>query len=65
MKYWDYVKKNKLWMYLAFVAVATLFSLYWILFQNNYTGDLIITWLLVVVIGAVFFIGNLVTFKKK
>ena len=65
MNYWDYVKKNKLWMYLAFVGIATLFSLYWILFQKNYTGDLIITWLLVVVIGAVFFIGNLITFKKK
>jgi len=64
MKYGQYLKKNYLWIYLAFVAVATMFSLYWIAFQKNYIGDLIITWLLVGVIGVVFLIGNWISYKK-
>ena len=64
MNYWKYIVKNYLWIYLSFVAVAALFSLYWIAFQKNYTGDLIITWLLVGVIGVVFLIGNWISYKK-
>jgi len=65
MTYWQYIKKNKLWLYLAFVGVATLFSLYWITYQENYVGDLILTWTFIFVMGAMFFIGNWIAYKKK
>ena len=64
MSFWKYLKKNNLWIFVAFVFVAALFSLYWMAFQKNYTGDLIITWLSVAVLGLMFLIGNWISYRK-
>ncbi len=64
--FWDYLKKNQIWLYIGFLGVCAAIAIYWVVdsgFEES-QGSILLMGVTLTFVTLVLIVGNFINYKK-